>query len=267
MAGEVSGGMDADRDAERARQIFLEVHTDLPREGPGSRFSTERALGMAGPLPEGPRILDIGCGPGMQTADLADLLPDAIITAVDAYPKYVEAARERMRKAGFEDRVVLVVEDMRALPFSDGSFDLIWCEGAAYIMGVAGALTAWRPLLSAGGRLAFTDAVWLTDDPPAELQDWWQADYSDMGSIDDRLESVVRCGYRVLDHFVIPEAAWWDHYYTPMEARLVMLRERYAEDTVASAAIAECRREIDYYRRWPEHYGYLFVVAAPEAAG
>ena len=29
----------------------------------------------------------------------------------------------------------------------------------------------------------------------------------------------------------------------------------------ALAALEEHQREIDYYRRWSDHYGYLFVVA------
>jgi SAM-dependent methyltransferase len=270
MPEEVEGGVDADADAGRARQIFVEVHTDLPRQGPGNRVSTARAVEMLGTLPADLRILDVGCGPGMQTADLADLLPDAVITAVDAYPPFVEAAEERMREARFDDRVTVAVADMRAMPYSEGAFDLIWCEGAAYIMGVTSALTAWRPLLAAGGRVAFTDAVWLTDDPPAELRNWWQAGYPEMGSVEDRLESVARCGYRVLDHFVLPEAAWWDHYYGPMEDQLADLRVRHGEDPAALAALEDHQREIDYYRRWPQHYGYLFVVSAedgPAAAG
>ena len=56
------------------RELFADVHSDLPRQGPGNRASTERALAMAGALPADVRILDIACGPGMQTLDLAYLV-------------------------------------------------------------------------------------------------------------------------------------------------------------------------------------------------
>lgn len=54
-------------------EIFWEVHSGLPREGPGDNKSTRKAYMMLGDLPENPRILDIGCGPGMQTVELAKL--------------------------------------------------------------------------------------------------------------------------------------------------------------------------------------------------
>ena len=127
--------------ADTALRVFFKVHTDLPREAPGSRDSTARALAAVGPLPAAPAVLDIGCGPGTQTLDLATLLPAAQITAVDAHLPFVEVARQRVREAGLQSRVRIDPGDMRRLPYAPGSFDLIWCEGAAYIMGVREALT------------------------------------------------------------------------------------------------------------------------------
>jgi hypothetical protein len=47
-----------------------------------------------------------------------------------------------------------------------------------------------------------------------------------------------------------------------MEERLVGLRADLADEPAALAVLDECQREIDYYRRWSSHYGYLFVAAA-----
>ncbi|MFU8816408.1 MAG: hypothetical protein ACNA7W_13745 [Pseudomonadales bacterium] len=51
--------------------------------------------------------------------------------------------------------------------------DLVWCEGAAYLIGVGRALAGWREVLRPGGRLAFTEAVWLRDPAPAEVRACW----------------------------------------------------------------------------------------------
>jgi methylase of polypeptide subunit release factors len=51
-------------------------------------------------LPENPGILDIGCGSGMQTIDLALLCPKARITAVDIYPLFLAGVQERAKTAG-----------------------------------------------------------------------------------------------------------------------------------------------------------------------
>ena len=242
-------------------RFFLEVHSGLPREGPGNLESTARALAAVGPLPAQPRVLDIACGPGMQTCHLGSLLPDAVITAVEAHAPYVAEAQQRIAAAGFTARVKVMEGDMRALPFAAGSFDLIWCEGAAYIMGVAHAMQAWRELLSEGGRLAFTEAVWLTTEPPAELVDWWLNSYPEMNDVATTLERVSGNGYEVLQHFVLPESAWWDDYYDPMAANIEKLIAGYRKDQVALEVLGDCELEIDYFRRFSNHYGYLFVIA------
>lgn len=240
---------------------MFRVHSGLPREGPGNRESTARALAMVPDLPEAPRILDIGCGPGMQTLHLADLLPEAELIGVDAHKDFVLEAGRRAAERGCAERVHFTVGDMRSLAFEPDSFDLIWCEGAAYIMGVEAALRAWRPLLRDGGSLAFTDAVWLTDQAPQTLRDWWLAEYPAMQNVQTGPRRVIDAGYELCGHFVLPESAWWDDYYKPMEARLARLRVEMEEDARALAALEAHQQEIDYYRRWSEHYGYQFVVA------
>jgi len=249
-----------------ARKVFLEVHTDLPREAPGSAACTARALAAA-TLPGTPLVLDIGCGPGTQTIDLATRLPGATITAIDAHEPFVSTARDRIRSAGLADRVSVAVGDMRELTCPEAHFDLLWCEGAVYIMGVHEALEAWRHLFKPGGHIGCTEAVWLNGEPPGVLSAWWKAAYPKMGRRDDCLSDVRESGFEVVDSFVLPEAAWWDDYYGPMERRLDTLRDRYRADPPALAAIDEHQREIDYYRRWSDHYGYLFVVARRPGAG
>ncbi|MGE0623689.1 MAG: class I SAM-dependent methyltransferase [Pseudomonadales bacterium] len=244
-----------------AQRIFREVHTDLPREAPGNRASTARALSAATELPDAPTVLDIGCGPGTQTLDLAALLPGARITAIDALQRFIDVAQARLRAAGLAQRVTATVGDMRTLAFPDGSFDLLWCEGAVYVMGVREALTAWRPLLKPRGYIGFTEAVWLTDSPPEEIAEWWAGEYPQMVGVDACLTCVQECDFELVDHFVLPEAAWWDDYYRPLERRLNALRDRYRDDPAALEAIGEHQREVDCYRRWSDCYGYLFVVA------
>jgi ubiquinone/menaquinone biosynthesis C-methylase UbiE len=88
---------------------------------------------MAAPLPQSVRVLDIVCGPGMQTLDLAELLPDATICTVDRHEPFVREANRRAAFCRLSDRVRAVLGDMKSLVFPPASFDLIWCEGAAYI--------------------------------------------------------------------------------------------------------------------------------------
>lgn len=246
----------------KQRAVFFDIHSGLPREGPGDRESTARALALAGPLPEWAEVLDVGCGPGMQTLHLAELLPEARITAVDLHPPFVEEVSRRAAEAGVADRVSAQVGDMADLHFAPASFDLIWCEGAAYSMGVGAALRAWRPLLKPDGRLALTEAVWLDENPSDRVRRMWD-EYPAMGDIASNRTLVDSCGYDLLGDFVLPRSAWWDDYYAPMQDRLDGLAPKYAGDPVAEAVIAESREEIAVFREYGDTYGYVFLVMAP----
>lgn len=248
------------------RAAFFAVHSGLPREGPGDRESTARALALAGELPTEPRVLDIACGPGAQTSDLAELLPGAEIVALDLHEPFLLEARRRLTAEDRHDRVRLVRADMAAMPFRDGSFDLVWCEGAAYVMGVLAALRSWKRLLAPGGRLAPTEAVWLTDDPPERVRACW-SDYPAMTDVAGCRAQALEAGYRVLGDFVLPEEAWWADYYGPMEARLRDLEPSLRPSPAGRAVRAECLEEIAVFREFHRCYGYAFFVLAPLTEG
>ncbi|MEM7122214.1 MAG: class I SAM-dependent methyltransferase [Pseudomonadota bacterium] len=246
----------------RMLEIFFSIHSDLPREGPGSRESTAKALSLCGSLPDDARVLDLGCGPGQQTMDLAGLLPGATITAIDNHPPFVDETNRRATAKGVSGRVKAEVGDMTALDDAPASFDLIWCEGAAYIMGVEAALKAWMPLLKPAGRVALTEAVWLKSDPPADLRRVWDAEYPAMRDIPACRDLVASCGYRLLGDFVLPDSAWWDDYYTPKLARIETLRSTYAGDETALAVLDEAVEETLMHRTYSAYYGYVFLVMA-----
>ena len=50
---------------------FFELHSGLPREGPGDDSITQRAVELLPALPPDPVVVDAGCGPGGQTLVLA----------------------------------------------------------------------------------------------------------------------------------------------------------------------------------------------------
>ncbi|QLC26067.1 class I SAM-dependent methyltransferase [Parasphingopyxis algicola] len=246
---------------DRLWDIFFDIHSGLPRQGPGDDESTRRALAACDGLPDGPAICDIGCGPGMQTLALAEALSDAGIVAVDFHQPYLDDLAERAQRAGCAERIELCCADMADLPFDAARFDLIWSEGAAYVIGVDAALDAWRPLLRSRACLAFTELVWLTSDPPDEAAAFFAEEYPAMRGADAVAAGVEAKGYEMLGRFTLPDAAWWKHYYTPLAARLLELEKKYAGDAEALGMIATSEREIEIRRRFGNSYGYEFLVA------
>lgn len=244
----------------RLLEVFFEVQRGLPRQGPGDSGSTTKALALCSGLPDKPSVLDIGCGPGMQTMALAVGSSGSII-AVDKYDEYLDELRQRVEKASLSDRVEVKNGDMTALRVPEADFDLIWCEGSAYIMGVREALKAWQPLLRPQGYLAFTDMVWLDEHPSGEAAEYFGKEYPAMTSIEAINEAIRENGYEPVGDFTLPDSAWWDDYYTPLEAKLPSLKQKYEGDAEALGVVAMSEAEIDIRRRFGESYGYHFFVA------
>ncbi len=239
--------------------IFFEIHCGLPREGPGDEASTLRALRLVRDLPAAPEILDVGCGPGAQTLVLAGATK-GLVTAVDNHPPFLDVLRGRASRADLSKRVRAVDASMFELPFEDAAFDLIWSEGAIYQMGFDNGLRSWRRFLRPRGHIAVTEISWLKADPPRDLAEFWEAGYPGIRSVADNLAAVRAAGYGPVGHFVLPDSAWWDSYYTPILDKLPALREKYRDDQEALAVLDQEAIEIDLFRKYSAYYGYVFYV-------
>jgi len=241
--------------------LFRRLHSGLPRESPGSDESTRKALrSITGSLPPAPRILDIGCGPGMQTLVLARETAGHV-TAVDRHQPFLDELDRRAERDGLTDRIATVNASMSALDFPDASFDLIWSEGAIYVMGFGEGLRAWKRLLKRDGAIAVSEISWLGPDIPEEAARFWRRGYPAMAHVGTNLELIETLGYAPIDHFVLPEAAWWDAYYTPLEQRIDALKAEYRDDQESMAFLDGELTEIALYRKYSASYGYVFYVA------
>jgi len=224
---------------------FRALHSALPREGVGSDATTRGLLGLAGPLPAGFRALDVGCGPGRSALVLA--AASGRVTAVDTHEPFLA----RTAAAAGGRPVAVVRASMTALPFPDGTFDLVWCEGAAYLMGVDAALAAWRRLLAPGGVLVFTEVGWTTPAPSAAARRFWSA-YPGMRGTAATVAAAQAAGYDVVATRLLPEPDWWDEYYDSLAAAIDTCPDQ--------AAAAPHRVEIDLRRTHAGEYGYTAYV-------
>ncbi len=249
-----------DEPGSRFWQIFFEVYEALPRQGPGSRACAARALGLCDELPESPLILDLGCGVGGQTLYLAELTTGSI-TAMDNHAPSIERLQATIAERGLSQRVTAIVGDMACPGQGSERFDLVWSEGALYSIGLRKALQVCREVLRPGGYLAFTDAVWRKDNPPSEVKAGFDLDYPSMGWLEDDLAAIGDCGFELVDHFTLPDEAWWGDFYSPMEARIAELRRVYADDAEAMTILDQLAEEPELHRRYSEYYAYEFFVA------
>jgi SAM-dependent methyltransferase len=244
---------------DRQLEIFSNVHSGLPREGPGSKDSTQRAFRQIKGLPTKPTILDVGCGPGAQTVQLARMTAGTIY-ALDNHGPYIEELAKTVKRLRLTDRVFPVLGDMRALPFAEDEFDLIWAEGCIYTLGVAQGLKQWRPYLKTPGHISFSEITWLRENPPKEVGDFWNDAYPGMRTVDGNKQRIQSAGFDLLDHFVLPESDWWEEYYGPIESKLHVMMEEHRQDAEAMEVLRTEKKEIDLYREYSWCYGYVFYT-------
>ncbi|MDH5376623.1 MAG: class I SAM-dependent methyltransferase, partial [Candidatus Bathyarchaeota archaeon] len=187
---------------------------------------TRKAFQML-PKLEKPRILDIGCGSGVPTIELAKL-SDGEIIGVDINQSLLDELNRKIEEEGFSSRVKTVKCSLFEMDFPDESFDIIWAEGSIWIIGFEKALKEWNRLLKPNGFLVVHDEI---------------------KTVSNKLKKIPSCGYELIDYFSLPEDAWWTEYYKPLEIRIEELRVKHENNSEALKTLKKYQNEVDMVKR------------------
>lgn len=133
-------------------------------------------------LTPGMSVLDVGCGPGSITADLAALVAPGSVIALDREPKIVEEALDVASRRGL-DNVVGTSGDIYALDVPGGRFDVVHAHQVLqHLSDPVAALVEMARVTRPGGIVAARDAdygamTWYPADPRL---DRWMAMYQEV---------------------------------------------------------------------------------------
>lgn len=119
-------------------------------------------------LRAGHRVLDVGCGPGTITADLADRVAPGPVLGIDRSPDVIATAQATV---GDRTNLEFAPGDLYALDHPDGAFDVVHAHQVLqHVTDPVAALREMRRVLAPGGVLAARDSVyaafwWAPDEP------------------------------------------------------------------------------------------------------
>lgn len=190
------------------------------------------------PLMDKPKILDIGCGSGMPTLELARL-SKGDVTGIDTDQSALDILTDNIKEAGLTGRVQAVNRSIFNMDFNDASFNIIWSEGSIYVIGFKRGLQEWRRFLKPSGYLVVHD---------------------ERSGIEEKLEQIPDCGYELLGHFILGEDIWWTEYFTPLANLVHKAQVKHADDTRISKELRQAQEELDMFRKNPEKNSSVFFV-------
>ena len=141
------------------------------------RTAANSAAYLLGSLRPGLDLLDVGCGPGTITLDLAEIVAPGRVVGVDAAAGVVEQAEDLRRHRGVPN-ATFRVDDVYALDAEDGAFDVVHAHQVLqHLVDPVAALVEMRRVLRPGGVLGVRDGdyasfVWAPES--SELERWLQ---------------------------------------------------------------------------------------------
>lgn len=241
--------------------------------------TAENSAGFLLPhLREDDAVLDVGCGPGNITADLATRVPHGAVTGIDRSADVVaRASRDHAtparRNLNFE------VADVFALPYEDCSFDVVYVHQVLqHLSDPVGALKEMHRVLKVGGTLAARDAdyggfVWAPSDP---VLDRWMDLYHGVtrangADADDgrHLKKWVRAaGFEEMKvttsnwtYESDDERAWWGGLWAERVLHSDLARQGLEYSLASNEDLQEMS---DAFRRWADDPDGVFLVPSFE---
>jgi ubiquinone/menaquinone biosynthesis C-methylase UbiE len=198
---------------------------------------TRKAFRMI-PKMERPLILDIGCGSGISTQELAKLSRGKVI-GIDIDRAALDKFASRVKKAGLTDQIKVMNCSMFDMDFPDRSFDIVWAEGSIHAIGFERGLRRWKQLLKPGGCMVVHD---------------------EQGNIKEKLEQIADCDYHLLGYFTLTKETWWTEYFAPLEKLVNETRTKYPYAQSVLEEMQQAQAELDMYRKYPERNSSVCFV-------
>lgn len=160
---------------------YTHGHTESVLAAHRARRAADSAAYLIPHLHPGLRLLDVGCGPGTITVDLAEAVAPGEVVAIDASALALDEARRHAAESAADLSLTFEQADVMALPYPDASFDVVHAHQVLqHLPDPVGALREMRRVTRPGGLVAVRDVDYatMTWAPESEgLTDWRELYY------------------------------------------------------------------------------------------
>jgi len=184
-----------------------------------------------------PKVLDIGCGTGVSTLEIARIC-NGEITAIDIDQDSLDIFTKKIEKLGLIHQIQVIMCSIHEMFFKNNTFDIIWMEGLQFI-DFKSRLEICNPLLKSNGFLVIHDG---------------------QENSEIKIEVVEDNGYNVFSHFDLPNNAWLKEYYEPLEQRILENKNKFNDDSQELMTINKLLNEINTVKKHPETARSMFLI-------
>jgi ubiquinone/menaquinone biosynthesis C-methylase UbiE len=183
-----------------------EILKELNAEGLRSVFlKYTREAYESIPKMDKPHILDIGCGTGMPTLELARL-SNGEITGIDIDQKSLDKLTIKIKNEGLSERARVINCSIYNTKFESECFDILWEEGVIHLLDLKKTLTECVRILKLNGYMV-----------TGEAKNW----------ANRKLKHFPRFGFKLIKEIPWTPNCWWTEYYAPLEEKINTLRKKY----------------------------------------
>ena len=157
------------------RETYTHGHAESVLRSHRQRTAANSAGYLLDRLRPGLDLLDVGCGPGTISVDLARLVAPGRVVAIDAAADVVEAAQAEVAAAGI-DNLEVRIGDVYALDLPDASFDVVHAHQVLqHLARPVDALREMRRVCRPDGVVAARDSIYraMTWTPAEATMDRW----------------------------------------------------------------------------------------------
>ncbi len=190
------------------------------------------------PKIENPHILDIGCGTGVPTIELAQI-SGGNVTGLDNDAASLDLLQNKIEFLGLTKQIKIINDSIFNMDFPEESFDIIWAEGSVFVMGFENSIKEWHHFLKSKGFLVIHD-----EDKKKNK----------------KLESIKKYSFKIIAQFDLSNRVWWKEYFIPLEKLVKEFRDKYTEDLELIQELNQDQNEIDKCRLDPQRACSFVVI-------